>query len=221
MGGKGVPPKIPRLAQAEPSPGSLKALPFFDFWGFLWGGAVSARLLAFLDGDGEISGGGGESPKHLRCSRWASWVPSGRERRGASCLGSTELPRLRVLLGVLSEGQGRARQAMGAPEREDGAGRSKEEAVMGFRVPAWFPLRNSHSAWPRTGARSWLPGRALELEWVGGMGLEPSSRDSGRPNPPSRHTQRAVPGSGFHSSLAGCLSTAALICSRPERPAWR
>lgn len=71
MGGKGVPPKIPRLAQAEPSPGSLKALPFFDFWGFLWGGAVSARLLAFLDGDGEISGGGGESPKHLKCSRWA------------------------------------------------------------------------------------------------------------------------------------------------------
>lgn len=39
---------------------------FFDFWGSLWGGAVSPILLAFVDREGEVTGGGGEK---LRCSR--------------------------------------------------------------------------------------------------------------------------------------------------------
>lgn len=68
MGWNGVPLKSPRLTQAEPSPGSLNALPFFDFWCSLWGGAVFPRLLSFLVGDDEVAG---EAEKHLRCGRWA------------------------------------------------------------------------------------------------------------------------------------------------------
>lgn len=68
VGGKGVPSKTPRLTQAEPSPGSLNVLPFFDFWCSLWGGAVSPRLLAFLVGDDEVAR---EVEKHLMCGRWA------------------------------------------------------------------------------------------------------------------------------------------------------
>lgn len=68
---------------------------------------------------------------------------------------------------------------------------------MGLRVRARFPLKNSHSAWPRTGtAPDCLGGH---WSWGGLAAQAWSDGDSGRSNPPSRHTQRAAPDFGFHS----------------------
>lgn len=77
------PLKTPRLAQAGPSLVRLNAPRFFDFWGSLWGGAVSPILLAFLDWTGEVRLPG-EVEKSRGAVRGSLWVPSGRGRRGAS-----------------------------------------------------------------------------------------------------------------------------------------
>lgn len=108
-----------------------------------------------------------------------------------------ELPRLWVLLGVLKEGQGRARQALGAPGREDG-GRQKQgrslNGAQGARLVS--PQEQSLclatygsprlAAWP--GRWSW--GGLAAWAWSGAAGTaadltHPPDTPSGQPLAPA------------------------------------
>lgn len=108
------------------------------------------------------------------------------------------------------------------PEREDGVGRSWEEAVVGVQGALLISPQEQLlclamygsprlAAWPAAGA--W----AVWRHGTGAQVLE----DGNRPNlPPPPPTHPAGSPSLQLPLLAGCLDTAALICSCPEQAAW-
>lgn len=129
-----------------------------------------------------------------------------------------------ILLDILKEGQNHAKQALGGPGREDGGsqklGRSRSggsgcsldffsrvATLLGHVWELAPGCLASRGSWGRLAARSWSP----------------AARTAADPTPTPPPTHPAGSPSLQLPLLAGCLATAALICSCPEQTArrWR